>query len=158
MKLEIIGKKRKEEEKVFFDENEKPVEKNIGFDDEDGDSPVEMKQRNFEFLNNVMLMRFLRSYLFVQALALALHSQDRSVRLPPFFEAVWSYFLTYTLHFYSRPFVDFVYLCQKNVPKVVSFALNIIGIYGSPHINTKAPNLPVGRRVLGMEELIPSQE
>ena len=95
---------------MFFDDHEVVPIASSGIDDEDGDVEIEMKKRNFEFLNNVLLMRFVRAFLLVQLIALMLRSQDRAVPLPPLFNAVWGYFLVYMLAFYSRPFVDLILL------------------------------------------------
>ena len=72
------------------------------------DNPAELKKRNFEFTSNVATMKLVRAFVFIQVIALIF--DHPSVRLPPLFRSVCKGLFFYSIHFYSRPFLDLVYI------------------------------------------------
>lgn len=72
------------------------------------DAPSESKKRNFEFTSNVATMKLVRAFVFLQVIALIL--DHPSARLPPLFRSVCKGLFYYTIRFYSRPFLDLIYI------------------------------------------------
>ena len=62
----------------------------------------------FEFTNNVAVMRFIRMFLSLQIVAVMI--DNTYVELPVLFRIFSRDVLFYVIRFYSRPFIDVIYL------------------------------------------------
>lgn len=91
------------------------------------DEIPEGKHRNFEFTNNISLMRVVRACLFFQVVALICDNPD--VQFPPLFNVLCRSPLYYAIRFYSRPFVDVVYLIQMSGLQMYHMVFNFIHPY-----------------------------
>jgi hypothetical protein len=91
-------------------------------DEEDiaADEQKAAKSKNFEFSDNLSVFRLLKTALFLQIIAIIIdHPRTRT---PPIFNMLCSPWLFYTIRFYSRPFVDAVYLLQQFLNKIIEMA------------------------------------
>ncbi|KAJ1412014.1 hypothetical protein B484DRAFT_455473, partial [Ochromonadaceae sp. CCMP2298] len=79
-------------------------------DDDSDDEAPETKKQNFEFSDGYGVMRFLRMCLVVQVLSLAL--ENPSIPLAVLFKIACRGVLFYAQRFYSRPFIDLLYVLQ----------------------------------------------
>jgi len=68
------------------------------------------KLKNFEFTNNLHIMRCIRTVVYLQYIAII--SDSPYIRMPLIFQTMCRGFLNYLLYWYSRPFLDFVYCIQ----------------------------------------------
>ena len=94
----------------------------------DEDIP-EGKHRNFEFTSNLSLMRVIRACLFFQVIALICDNPD--VQFPPLFNVLCRSPLYYSIRFYSRPFLDIVYLVQLFGMQIYDIARGYLAKYWS---------------------------
>jgi hypothetical protein len=62
----------------------------------------------FEFTNNITVMRFIRMFLSLQVIAIMLVN----AQMPVLFRILSRDVLFYVVRFYSRPFLDLVYLFE----------------------------------------------
>eukprot|EP01041_Mallomonas_annulata_P000898 gene898-1738_t len=74
------------------------------FDVDIDDFKPETKSRNFEFTDNLGLMRLLRVILFLQFIGIILDNPQ--VKTPMFFNIFCTHAFKYLIVFYSRPFAD----------------------------------------------------
>ena len=95
---------REDQDIEFHEDDENFIE-----DDVEEVKP-EVKDRNFEFTSNVNIMRFMRAIFYLQVIALAI--DNPSIDIPPLFRILVNGVCFYSLRFYSRPFIDFVYAAQ----------------------------------------------
>lgn len=83
-------------------------------DDDDAISPTENKADkevgNFEFTDNMGVMRLVRLVMYLQILSLII--DNPSISLPVIFHIVCRGLLYYSIRFYSRPFIDIVYVIE----------------------------------------------
>jgi hypothetical protein len=109
----------------------------VASDDSDDESP-ELKNVNFEFTNSYHIMRLIRMILFIQTIAIAI--DNPSIQLALYFDICCKGVLSYSLHFYSRPFLDILYVIQyfwHEITLVTNYAQT-----------PKTPsNIEVGRRL-----------
>jgi hypothetical protein len=78
-------------------------------DDKDNEIP-ETKNQYFEFSNSYHIMRFIRLILIIQIIGIII--DNPAIQLSLFFNICCKGILTYSLHFYSRPFLDILYVIQ----------------------------------------------
>lgn len=78
-------------------------------DDSDDEVP-ETKNQYFEFSNSYHIMRAIRLILFIQIIAVIV--DNPSIQLSLFFDVCCKAVLSYSIHFYSRPFLDILYIIQ----------------------------------------------
>ena len=98
-------------------------------DDSDDELP-ETKNQNFEFSNGYGVMRMIRLMLVIQIISIAL--ENPSLKMGVLFRISCRGVLFYAIRFYSRPFIDLLYLIQ--------FFLNeIIKLVTAAHVPS-APN------------------
>ena len=74
----------------------------------------ESKSRNFEFTNNMHLMRSIRVVYFLQIIGIIIDSP--SLNTPTIFSVFCNKGFYYILHFYSRPFLDAVSYTHLTLP------------------------------------------
>lgn len=110
------------------------VEDHILENDEEDETP-DIKDQYFEFLDSYYVMRFIRFIFFIQILALILDSS--SIELPAFFDISLHGLLYYSIHFYSRPFLDIIYILQYFWDFIVD----------SIKANSEIPSTPTGVEV-----------
>jgi hypothetical protein len=105
----------------------------------------EGKHRNFEFTNNVSLMRVIRACLFFQVIGIICDNPD--VQFPPLFNVLCRSPLYYCIRFYSRPFVDIVYLIQMSGLHLYHMGYDFIMPYlkNDFKITYDIPGMPVRR-------------
>ena len=70
----------------------------------------ETKSRNFEFTDNITIMRLLRVFIFLQFIAIILDND--AIRTPLLFQIFCTHGFIYILRFYSKPFCDICRLIQ----------------------------------------------
>lgn len=112
------------------------------FNEEDDNEKPEMKNRNFEFSNSYHVYRFLKLIFFIQTIEIII--SDPSFHLSLFFDIFCKGILFYSHYFYSRPFLDILYLIQY-------FWMEIINSIQSQHLPTTPKNVEIsssGRRQL----------
>ena len=78
-------------------------------DDSDDEVP-ETKNQYFEFSNSYHIMRSIRLILFIQIIAIIV--DNPAIQLSLFFDICCKAVLRYSIHFYSRPFLDVLYVIQ----------------------------------------------
>lgn len=88
-------------------------------EDSDDDIP-ETKDQQFEFSNSYSIMRLLKMLLFVQIVALMV--DHPAAELSIIFRIVMNGLLSYSTTFYSRPFLDLIYVIQYFLQSIVNFA------------------------------------
>lgn len=71
--------------------------------------PKRMK-RNFEFTDSYAVIRIIKMILYIEIIAI--FSEHTSIRLPMLFTIFCRGILFYSVRFYSRPFLDLVYVVQ----------------------------------------------
>jgi Ran GTPase-activating protein (RanGAP) involved in mRNA processing and transport len=77
----------------------------------EGEEQPEMRNKNFEFTNNLSMMRVIRVFMFYQFIALVI--DNPAISLPPVFALFCKTPLSYTLNFYSKPFISIIYVIQN---------------------------------------------
>lgn len=70
----------------------------------------ERKDRTFEFSDSKTVMRIIRLVLVIQVIAFV--TDNPSIQIPILFRIISFGPLFYAIRFYSRPFIDFVYVFQ----------------------------------------------
>lgn len=88
--------------------------------DSDDEQP-EMKNQNFEFSDGYAIMRLVRLVLVVEVIAIAV--DNPSLKLTSVFQIACRGVLFYSLEFYSRPFIDFLYVIQYFYKGIVAFLI-----------------------------------
>ena len=78
--------------------------------DNSDDEIPETKNQYFEFSNSYHVMRFIRLVLYVQVIGIML--DHPALQWPVVLETFCRAILYYALHFYSRPFLDVIYVVQ----------------------------------------------
>ena len=82
--------------------------------DEDGEEDLnklaEKTVGNFEFTDNLGLMRLVRLFFYLQVMSFMI--DNPSIHLPVIFHIVCRGVLFYVIRFYSRPFVDAIYVIE----------------------------------------------
>jgi len=78
----------------------------------DNSENVEVRNKNFEFTNNLSMMRVVRVFMYYQFIALVI--DNPAISLPPIFALFCKTPLSYTLNFYSKPFVNIIYALQNS--------------------------------------------
>lgn len=102
-------------------------------DDSDNEIP-ETKNQYFEFSNSYHIMRSIKLILFLQIISVII--DNPAIQLSLFFEICCKAVLDYAIRFYSRPFLDILYLIQY-------FWQSIILLVNSQHL----PATPSGVQV-----------
>lgn len=87
-------------------------------DDSDTETP-EMKSQHFEFSNGYHLMRLLRLILFIQIIGIAM--DNPSLEWAVLFRITCHGILFYSIRFYSRPFIDLLYVIQYFLETIINF-------------------------------------
>ena len=81
-----------------------------GDGESDDDEAPETKNQYFEFSNSYFIMRFIKLLFLIQVLSLLLDHTE--IKIPILFDIYCRGLLTYSREFYSRPFLDLIYLIQ----------------------------------------------
>ncbi len=87
-------------------------------DDSDNEAP-ETKNQNFEFSDGYGVMRMIRLVIVVQIISIAM--EDPSQEMSILFRIAVRGPLFYSIRFYSRPFIDLLYLIQFFFVAVINF-------------------------------------
>lgn len=87
-------------------------------DDSDNERSA-TKNQNFEFSDGYGVMRFIKLILFIQVIGLML--DNPSVQYSIIFRIVCRGVVFYSTQFYSRPFIDLLYLIQYFLVEIVNF-------------------------------------
>ena len=114
---------------------------------ESDDGQAELMKKNFEFTNNLSMMRVVRVFMFYQIIALAI--DNPAISLPPVFSLFCLTPLRYTLIFYSRPFIGIVYLIQSAAVSVAQRLFKYV-----PTDRDSIPKLDFSYRKLSVSEVI----
>lgn len=80
-----------------------------GSDNSDDEVP-ETKNQYFEFSNSYHIMRSIKLIFFIQIIAILV--DNPAIKLSIFVDICCKGFLYYSIHFYSRPFLDILYIIQ----------------------------------------------
>lgn len=86
-------------------------------DDSDNEAP-ETKNQNFEFSNGYGVMRIIRLIIVVQIISIALDNPSEQIAV--LFRITVRGVLFYSIRFYSRPFIDLLYLIQYFLEAIIS--------------------------------------
>jgi hypothetical protein len=108
-KQKYRNKKREQDENLnleFFDES-----KQSEAADEENSKP-----QNFEFIDSLSLMRLIRLFLFLQVISILV--DHNLIFIPPFFQVTCHGLFYYLIHFYSRPFLDLIYIIQFYIKSI----------------------------------------
>lgn len=89
-------------------------------DETDDEVPV-TKNQNFEFSDGYGIMRIIRLILVVQIISIAL--DNPSLQMAVLFRITVRGVLFYAIRFYSRPFIDIIYLLQYFLLEIKNFFL-----------------------------------
>lgn len=89
----------------------------ISEDEEDGQEPEKMSE-NFEFSNSYGVMRIIKLMLFLQTIAIVI--DNPSFEMSILFRIVCRGFLFYSIRFYSRPFIDLIYVIETFLSAIVN--------------------------------------
>ncbi len=87
-------------------------------DDSDDESP-ETKNQNFEFSDSYGVMRFIKLVLFIQVIGIML--DNPSTQYSVVFRIVCRGIIYYSMQFYSRPFIDLIYIIQYFLESIIAF-------------------------------------
>ena len=90
-------------------------------DDETDDEVPVTKNQNFEFSDGYGIMRVIRLIIVVQIISIAL--DNPSVEMAVLFRITVRGVLFYAIRFYSRPFIDIIYLLQYFLLEIKNFFL-----------------------------------
>jgi hypothetical protein len=107
-------------------------------DDSDNEIP-ETKNQYFEFSNSYHIMRSIKLIFFVQIIALIV--DNPSIQLSIFVDVCCKGILSYSIHFYSRPFLDILYVVQF-------FWNEIVQLIQSQHLPAAPTGVAVSSRRL----------
>lgn len=88
---------------------------------ESDDEIPETKNQNFEFSDGYGIMRVIRLILVIQIISIAL--ENPSVQMAVLFRITVRGILFYSVRFYSRPFIDFLYVIQYFLEAIINFFL-----------------------------------
>lgn len=91
-------------------------------DDSDNEKP-ETKNQNFEFSNGYGVMRTMRMIIVVQVIGIAL--ENPSLEMSVVFRIACRGVLFYAIRFYSRPFIDLLYVVQYFYDAIVRAISNL---------------------------------
>ena len=80
---------------------------------------LERKSRNFEFTDNLCVMRIVRTILYIQVLEFIL--DNPSIKIPVVFQIFCRTICYYSVRFYSRPFLDILYILQHYGSAVINY-------------------------------------
>ena len=103
------------------------VEEDIEFYSDNGDDESTSSDslapaafsKNFEFTNNLYVMRLVRMFLCMEAVGIVIDTP--SFYIPTMFKICCRTILFYTIRFYSRPIVDIVYIIELFLGKLKYF-------------------------------------
>lgn len=90
-------------------------------DDSDNEAP-ETKNQNFEFSDGYGVMRMIRLIIVIQIISIAFEDPTQEVSI--LFRIAVRGPLYYSIRFYSRPFIDLIYLIQYFYVAIVNAATN----------------------------------
>jgi hypothetical protein len=77
----------------------------------------------FEFSDNVAVMRFIRAFLYLQIVGIII--DNTYVELPVLFRTFCRDLLFYVIRFYSRPFIDAIYIFDSYRSKIIRGAASV---------------------------------
>lgn len=86
-------------------------------DDSDNEAP-ETKNQNFEFSNGYGVMRIIRLVIVVQVISIAMDNPSEQIAV--MFHIAVRGVLFYAIRFYSRPFIDLLYLLQFFLEAIIN--------------------------------------
>jgi hypothetical protein len=108
------------------------------YDDYESEDEVpETKNQNFEFSDGYGVMRVMRLVIVVQIISIAL--ENPSAEMAVLFRITVRGVLFYAIRFYSRPFIDLLYLLQYFLEAIINFFL-------SQHVPADPTNIEVTNR------------
>lgn len=87
-------------------------------DDSDDESPV-IKDQKFEFFDGHTAMRLIKAFLFIQILGIII--DNPTIELSVYFRIFCHGILFYSTRFYSRPFLDIIWLVQSFFQVLIDF-------------------------------------
>ena len=99
---------------------------------EDDENSITIQNQMFEFSDSYNIMRWIRLVILLQTIAIII--DNPSFEMSVFFRIVCRGFLLYLLEFYSRPFIDLVYIVQLFYGAIVSLLLSAMSAGGSQEI------------------------
>jgi hypothetical protein len=111
------------------------------FEDDQHSSPV--PNETLEFSNSYNVMRLIRLIIVLQTIAIII--DNPSFEMSIFFRVVCRGFLMYSIQFYSRPFIDLVYIIQLFYGSIIYLALLAMSAGGSQEVPKR---VEVGNRRL----------
>ena len=77
----------------------------------------------FEFSDNVAVMRFIRAFLYLQIVGVII--DNTYVELPVLFRTFCRDLLFYVIRFYSRPFIDAIYIFDYHRSQIIRGATSV---------------------------------
>jgi hypothetical protein len=93
------------------------------YDEEDTDDEVpETKNQHFEFSDGYGVMRIIRAVMVVQIISVAL--ENPSLEMSALVRITVRGVLFYAIRFYSRPFIDVLYLIQYFLEAIINFVVS----------------------------------
>jgi hypothetical protein len=92
------------------------LDDDVSSEDSDGEAP-DTKNQNFEFSNGYGVMRIIRMVLVLQVISIAL--DNPSLEMSVLFRIACRGPLFYAIRFYSRPFIDLIYVVQYFLNAVI---------------------------------------
>lgn len=93
------------------------------YDDYESDDEVpETKNQNFEFSDGYGIMRIIRLVIVVQIISIAL--ENPTLEMSVLVRITVRGVLFYAIRFYSRPFLDILYLIQYFLESIINFAVS----------------------------------
>ena len=78
----------------------------------------------FEFSDNVAVMRFIRAFLYLQIVGVII--DNTYVELPVLFRVFCRDLLFYVIRFYSRPFIDAIYIFDYYRSNIINGATSVL--------------------------------
>ena len=90
--------------------------------DDEGTKSVATTNHTFEFTNNVGIVRFIRLFFILQTLAIMIDNPE--IRIPVLFRMFCRGPLFYVIRFYSRPFIDVVYIIEQYLLQKINIPTN----------------------------------
>ena len=116
----VIAEDQQPKEKV---EDEEDIIINDDISQSNDNYKPDTKSRNFEFTDNLGIMRFVRVLTFLQFIAIIL--DNPSVKTPALFDLFCTHGFIYILQFYCRPFADICRIMQYFGQIIISTASNL---------------------------------
>jgi hypothetical protein len=93
------------------------------YDEEDTDDEVpETKNQHFEFSDGYGVMRIIRAVMVVQIISVAL--ENPSLEMSALVRITVRGVLFYAIRFYSRPYIDVLYLIQYFLEAIINFVVS----------------------------------